>query len=43
MSTDNQIREAIANHLGVPLVKLQTFSVDRTEGNVNLRPEAVFG
>ena len=45
LSNDTQIREAVANHLGVPVAKLQAFAVDRNTqtGHMTLRPEAVFG
>lgn len=44
-STDDQVRVAVAQHLGVPPVKLQAFAVDRNPatGDLTLRPEAVFG
>lgn len=45
LSTDNQIRTAVAEHLGVPTAKLQAFAIDRNQatGELTLRPEAVFG
>jgi hypothetical protein len=45
LSTDAQVRQAVANHLGVPQVKLQAFAIDRNRetGSLTLRPEAVFG
>lgn len=45
LSTDDQIRNATALHLGVPPVKLQAFAIDRNQatGDTVLRPEAVFG
>ena len=45
LSTDAQVRQAVANHLGVPLAKIQTFAIDRNAatGSMTLRPEAVFG
>jgi hypothetical protein len=44
-STDNQIRNAAANHLGIPEQKLRAFAVDRNPetNSLTLRPEAVFG
>lgn len=44
-STDNQIRDAAANYLGIPEQKLRSFSVDRNPdvNSITLRPEAVFG
>ena len=51
LSTDNQIRAAVASHLSqifgheVPAQKLQPFAVDRNRetGHLTLRPEALFG
>jgi len=45
LSTDNAIKEAVATHLDVPLVKLRDYHVDRHEetGSLTLRPQAVFG
>lgn len=45
LSTDAQVRQAVSNHLGVPLAKIQTFAIDRNAatGSMTLRPEAVFG
>jgi hypothetical protein len=44
LSADGQIRRAIARYLDVPEHKLDAYVVDRhPNGNVTLRPEAVFG
>ena len=45
LSSDNQVRLAVATHLGVPPQKLLAFVVDRNRetGHLTLRPEAVFG
>jgi hypothetical protein len=45
LSTDADIRQKVATHLGVPLVKLQAFAIDKAPngGDITLRPEAVFG
>ena len=44
LSTDAEVRRAVAGFLEVPTNKLANFSVDRTEeGDVTLRPQAVFG
>lgn len=44
LSADGQIRRAIARHLNVPEFKLDAYVIDRhANGNVTLRPEAVFG
>lgn len=44
-STDEQVRVAVADHLGVPIGKLRAFAIDRNaaSGEITLRPEAVFG
>ena len=44
LSADGQIRQAMARYLDVPYHKLDAYVVDRhANGNVTLRPEAVFG
>ena len=45
LSTDTQIRTAIAEHLNAPVAKLQNFQIDRNQatGDLTLRPQAVFG
>ena len=45
ISTDAQIRDAVATHLGIPSTKLSAFAIDRnTEtGDITLRPQAIFG
>ena len=45
LSNDNQIREAVAANMGVPVAKLRAFAIDRNQatGEMTLRPEAVFG
>ena len=43
-SSDEQVKRAIAQHLEVPLARLGDYVVDRhANGNLTLRPEAVFG
>jgi hypothetical protein len=44
LSSDDDIRRAIAEHLSVPVSKLQAFAIDRNAatGDMTLRPEAVF-
>jgi hypothetical protein len=43
-SSDDQIRRAVAAYLEEPLSKLRLFVVERHDnGNVTIRPEAVFG
>jgi hypothetical protein len=44
-STDEQIRAAAADHLGIPIGKLRAFAVDRdaATGELTMRPPAVFG
>ena len=44
LSADGHIRRAMARYLDVPENKLDAYVVDRhANGNVTLRPEAVFG
>ena len=44
MSADGQIKRAIALALDLPYSKLDAYVVDRhANGNLTLRPEAVFG
>jgi hypothetical protein len=45
LSTDQQIRAAVANHLGIPAVKLAGFTIDKNAQtqHITLRPDAVFG
>ena len=44
LSADGHIRRAVARYLDVPEHKLDAYVVDRhANGNVTLRPEAVFG
>ena len=41
---DEQIKRAIAQHLEVPFSRLVDYTIDRhSNGNLTLRPEAVFG
>ena len=43
-STDGDVKRALATHLEVPANRLNVYVVDRhTNGNLTLRPEAVFG
>jgi hypothetical protein len=43
-STDDQVKEAVARHLEVPVSRLDDSAVDRhPNGNLSVRPEAVFG
>ena len=43
-STDEQVRQAVARHLEVPVSRLDDSVVDRhPNGNLSIRPEAVFG
>lgn len=43
-SNDQQIKSALASHLEVPPSRLADYVLDRhPNGNVTLRPEAVFG
>lgn len=45
LSTDTQIRSAVAEALSVPTTKLANFSIDKNEetGDITLRPQASFG
>jgi hypothetical protein len=44
MSTDAQVRQALANFFDVPVRKFRAYVVERHEnGNMTVRPEAVFG
>ena len=45
LSSDQEVRTAVAALTGAPLAKLDNFMVDRNEatGDVTLRPQAVFG
>lgn len=45
LSTDEQVRAAVAENMGVPVAKLRAFAIDRNQatGEMTLRPEAVFG
>lgn len=43
-SSDDQIKRALAQHLEISLARLGDYVVDRhANGNLTLRPEAVFG
>jgi hypothetical protein len=44
LSTDRDVRRALARYFGVPARKLAPYAVDRhANGNITVRPEAVFG
>lgn len=45
LSTDEQIRTAVADNMGIPVAKLRAFAVDKNmeSGEITLRPEAIFG
>jgi hypothetical protein len=43
-STDEQIKQALAGYLDVPVEKFRHYVIDRHEtGNLTVRPQAVFG
>ena len=43
-STDKQVRRALAGHLDVSLKMLNAYVIERhTNGNMTVRPEAIFG
>ena len=44
MSSDGQIRQALANYFDVPARRFRAYVIERHEnGNMTVRPEAVFG
>ncbi|MBN1657438.1 MAG: hypothetical protein JXA93_03500 [Anaerolineae bacterium] len=44
LSTDQDVRGALARYLGIPERQLAPYVVDRhANGNITVRPEAVFG
>lgn len=45
LSTEAEVRQAVAQHLEAPPAKLANFAVDKNEetGDITLRPQAVFG
>ena len=44
LSSDNEIKQALARHFRVPVGKLTAYVVERHDnGNITVRPEAVFG
>ena len=44
MSSDNDLKQAVARYLDVPVDRFRHYIVDRHEtGNLTIRPEAVFG
>jgi hypothetical protein len=44
LSTDQEIKRALAQYLDIPVDKFRHYVVDRHEtGNLTIRPEAVFG
>jgi hypothetical protein len=44
LSSDRQVRLALARYLGVPVQRLAAYVVERhSNGNITVRPEAVFG
>jgi hypothetical protein len=43
-STDDQVKQALAVYLDVPVQKFRDYVVDRhSTGNMTVRPEAIFG
>jgi hypothetical protein len=43
-SSDNDVREALANHLDIPVRKFRAYVIERHDnGNITVRPEATFG
>ena len=44
LSSDDQIRHALAVYLDVPVQKFRDYVIDRHEtGNLTVRPQAIFG
>jgi hypothetical protein len=44
LSTDQDVRRALAGYLGVPEIRFRGYVVERhANGNITVRPEAVFG
>jgi hypothetical protein len=44
LSSDNEIKGALARRFGVPVAKFADYVVERHDhGNITVRPEAVFG
>ncbi|MDQ3814078.1 MAG: hypothetical protein M3347_09010 [Armatimonadota bacterium] len=44
LSSDNEVKQALANHFDVPVAKFAAYVVERHDnGNITVRPEAVFG
>ena len=44
LSSDNEIKHALARHVRVPVAKFTAYVVERHDnGNITIRPEAVFG
>ncbi|REJ68217.1 MAG: hypothetical protein DWQ31_08800 [Planctomycetota bacterium] len=44
LSSNEEVKRALAGYLNVPEVKFRDYTVDRHErGNLTVRPEAVFG
>jgi hypothetical protein len=44
LSSDNDVREALADYLDVPVRKFRAYVIERHDnGNITVRPEATFG
>ena len=44
LSSDNEVKQALARHFEVPVTKFAAYVVERHDnGNITVRPEAVFG
>ncbi len=45
LSTDNQIREAVAQNTGIPVAKFRGFDIERDNvtGEMTIFPSAIFG
>ena len=42
-ATDEQLKQAVAEHLELPVAKLFSHTVDRSGSAIVVRPEAVYG
>jgi hypothetical protein len=44
LSRDQEVRQALANYFDVPVAKFSAYVIQRhTNGNITVRPEAIFG
>ena len=43
LSTEDEVKQSVASYMNVPVEKLETYKLDKTEDSMTLRPNAVFG